>query len=72
MNVKAVLAQLEKERSQLETQLRRIRDALSALRGVGNLNSRQGRRRTLSRAAIARIRAAQKVRWSKWRKAHKD
>jgi hypothetical protein len=71
MNVKVVLAQLDKERSQLETQLRRIGDALSALKGVGSPNAGWGRRRKLPRSAIARIRAAQKLRWAKWRKAQR-
>ncbi len=70
-NVKGVLVQLDKERGQLEAQLRRVTEALSALKGVGSPAGGKGRRRHLSRAALARIRAAQKLRWAKWRKAQK-
>lgn len=70
-NVKGVLAQLDKERGQLEAQLRRIGGALSALRQVGRPAAGRGRRRKLSRAAVSRIRAAQKLRWAKWRKAQR-
>jgi hypothetical protein len=72
-NFKGVLTQLQKERRDLVSQLQRINDAIAALGGVGG--GRKGgkeRRRKLSPTAIARIRSAQKLRWAKWRKAHKD
>jgi hypothetical protein len=71
-NVDVVLAQLDKERGLLEAQLRRINEAISALKGVGGQKTMKGRRRKLSQTAIARIRAAQKLRWAKWRRAHKN
>ena len=65
-NIESALRQLERERDRITTQLESIDKALSALKkGAG------GQKRRLSAAAIGRIRAAQKARWSKWRKAHK-
>jgi hypothetical protein len=60
------LKQLQKEHSRVSAQLKRINRALDALK----TNHTPGKRR-LSASAIARIRAAQKTRWAKWRKAQK-
>lgn len=60
------LRELERERARLNAQLQSIEKALSALKHGGA----QPKRR-LSAAALGRIRAAQKARWEKWRKAHK-
>lgn len=66
VNVEQVLRQLQGERNRLSAQLDQINNALAALHVKG------GRRKSrLSAAAIARIRAAQKARWAKWRKANK-
>ena len=65
-NVTAAIRQLQAERSRLTRQLERINKALAALGG----KAMRGKRR-LSTAALARIRAAQKARWAKWRKAQK-
>jgi hypothetical protein len=67
-NLSAVLKQLAQERVRLTAQLTQIENALSALKVSGTLTLK---RRKLSAAALARIRAAQKARWEKWRKAHK-
>jgi response regulator RpfG family c-di-GMP phosphodiesterase len=65
MNALAVaLSQLEAERIHLSSKLAKINDALAALKTNG-----VRRKRRMSPAAIARIRAAQKARWAKWRKA---
>lgn len=62
-----VLRQLQSERTRVTAQLNRLNDAISALTSGGK---RRGRRK-MSAAAIARIRAAQKARWAKWRKRQK-
>ena len=63
----AVLSHLQQERSRLTAQIDRLGKALAALR----VRSSTPRKRRLSAAALARIRAAQKARWAKWRKAKK-
>ena len=64
--IESALRELQRERARLNNQLESIQKALSALKqGAG------GQKRRLSAAAIGRIRAAQKARWNKWRKAHK-
>jgi len=60
-NLTSVLAQLERERIRLASQLESLTNALSALNGTGN--SRTGR--TVSAAGRARIAAAQRARWAK-------
>jgi len=65
-NFESALRELERERDRVSTQLESINKALSALKKGGG-----GLKRRLSAAAIGRIRAAQKARWNKWRKAHK-
>jgi len=65
-NFESALRELERERERVSTQLQSINKALSALKKGGG-----GLKRRLSGAAIGRIRAAQKARWDKWRKAHK-
>ncbi|HMK22797.1 MAG TPA: hypothetical protein VK466_10715 [Terriglobales bacterium] len=66
-NLGSALRELERERARLSAKLNSIEKALSALKATGG--GRQKRR--LSAAALDRIRAAQKARWDKWRKAHK-
>jgi hypothetical protein len=63
-NLLPVLKQLQRERVRLAAQLSHIDQALSALGADGSA-------RTISPAARRRIAAAQKLRWAKWRKAHK-
>jgi hypothetical protein len=65
-NLTAVLRHLERERTRLTSQIDQIGNALAALKRGGT-----AKRRTLSAAARARIRSAQKARWAKWREAHK-
>jgi hypothetical protein len=63
-NLLPVLKQLQRERVRLAAQLSHIDQALSALGADGSA-------RKISTAARRRIAAAQKLRWAKWRKAHK-
>jgi hypothetical protein len=65
-NLIAVLRHLDQERTRLSSQLNQVGYALTALTGSNIV-----RKRRMSAAAIARIRAGQKARWSKWRRAHK-
>jgi hypothetical protein len=68
-NLNPVLVALEQERTRLSSELESIGKAIAALRLPGS--ARTGQRRKLSPGALARIRAAQKLRWAKWRKAQK-
>ncbi len=75
-DLKAVLKELEQERSRLDKAIRTIR-------GLSGNNARNGRatsnreqravraKRTLSPAARRRIIAAQRARWAKWRAQRK-
>jgi hypothetical protein len=65
-NFRTALKQLQQERIRLSAQVEQINNAIEALKGRGN----RGERR-ISGAAIERIRAGQKIRWAKWRKAKK-
>jgi len=60
------LKQLQLERVRLSAQIEQINNAIEALKGRGTR-----RKRRISAAAIERIRAGQKARWAKWRKAKK-
>jgi hypothetical protein len=79
-NLTSALHQLQRERDLLQAQIERLGKAISALQGVHSARpagrgskvvSIARRRPKLSAAGIAHIRAAQKQRWAKWRKAHK-
>ena len=65
-NLTAVLRHLEGERIRLSKQLTQVNNALSILKAKG-----LHRKRRMSGAAIARIRAAQLKRWAKWRKSRR-
>jgi hypothetical protein len=67
MNLSLAIKQLQEERSRLTAQLGKIDNALAALNSRG-----VRRRRKISAASIARVRAAQKARWAKWRKQQKS
>lgn len=78
-NFRAVLAQLERERSRAQAEVQRLDQAIEVLQGLGRggrrVGPRQGKRsgatrrprRTMSAAARKRIAAAQKARWAKLR-----
>ena len=67
--IEQAVKSLEQKRKQLQNDLSRIEDALSALRGMRNgslrsIGKRSGKRK-LSAAGRAAIIAAQKKRWAK-------
>ena len=66
-----VVRGLVAERKRLEIELERVTNALSALNRFGAKASPFRTRPTISVAARARIAAAQRARWAKWRKANK-
>jgi len=66
-----VVRDLVVERKRIEIELERVTNALSALNGLGAKASPLRNRPTLSASARARIAAAQRARWAKWRKANK-
>jgi hypothetical protein len=67
-NLKVVLQQLRSKRADLESNMKQIDIALTAL---GSLNgARRKGKRNLSAAARNRIAAAQRARWAKWKRAH--
>jgi hypothetical protein len=63
-SLNTLVGQLQAERARLSAQLANINAALAALKMRGAAH----RKRRLSAAAIARIRAAQKKRWADWRR----
>ena len=65
-NFSTALKQLQQERVRLSAQIEQINNAIEALKGRGTR-----RKRRISAAAIEGIRAGQKARWAKWRKAKK-
>ncbi len=67
MKLMLVVRQLEGERTRISERLAKVTEAIAALKGGSPLS----KRRKLSAAAIARIRAAQRARWAKWRKSRK-
>src|ERR1700756_1648990 len=63
LTLNSVLSTLERERSQITTQLQSLSKALAALRGTAKTaDSRSG---TMSVAGRARIATAQRARWAK-------
>jgi hypothetical protein len=75
MNLTKIENALEEERRRLMTQVQHIEGALYALAnmryGGKRLGGVSGKRRRLSKEARARISAAQKARWRKWKKENK-
>jgi hypothetical protein len=65
-NLLMVIGSLEKERKNLQSSLDRVTAAISALNGATGKASSPGKR-TMSASARARIAAAQKARWARWR-----
>jgi hypothetical protein len=64
-----LLKQLQQERSRIVARVKRLDAAVAALRV--STKGGTGRKHRLSASAIARIRAAQKARWAKWKNEHK-
>jgi hypothetical protein len=66
MLITAALNTLKTERQQLESRLKRVDAAMASL-GSLNGHSRVGRKRKLSAGGRARIVAAQRARWAKFK-----
>ena len=75
-NLSAVISQLRRERDRVSHELERLEHAIKALDHIGgsgagrrSASAKRGRRprRKLSAAARARIAAAQRARWAKFR-----
>jgi len=72
-NLRAVLTQLQKERSRAQAEVQQLDEAIEVLQGLGGNGRRRGGRpavtrrplRRMSKAARNRIAAAQKARWAK-------
>jgi hypothetical protein len=63
---------LQVERTRLVNQVRNLDLAISAMRHLGKFASANGKPRSrMSNAARRRIAAAQRARWSAWRKKQK-
>lgn len=73
MNTKGIISQLSKQASRLKIQLDRTEKAIEALSGLGGVKAaRVGRRKSkMSASARAKIAAAQRARWAKWKAAKK-
>jgi hypothetical protein len=69
--VNNLVKQLKKERDRVEKQLAGLNAALSAFVGVYTASKPTPKRRTLSAKARARIAAAQRARWAKFRATKK-
>lgn len=67
----AVLKQLRKQQHHLTSNLERVEEAIAALSGVDGSVRRKGRARNMSAAGRARIVAAQRARWAKWKRQKK-
>jgi hypothetical protein len=67
------LSQLHSERGRVMNELKRLDEAIDALKGLAKFNGGGGMRRRprLSAAARARIAAAQRARWAKVRQQQK-
>lgn len=67
------MATIESALEQLKQQRDKLDKAITALEELGEKKARRspGRRGKLSAAGMARIRAAQKARWAKFREARK-
>jgi len=72
-NLINVVDQLRKERQNVQQQVQRLDDVISALEGFGGRNRfRSGHSgpRHMSAAARSRIAATQKARWARWHRQH--
>jgi hypothetical protein len=62
-----IISQLRKQATQLKNQLARTEAAIEALTGLGGSVGKGRRKRKMSAAARAKIGAAQRARWKKWK-----
>ena len=68
-NLTGVVRELRKQRERAQQEVKRLDSALAALAGLNRTGVRRGR---MSVAARKRIAAAQRARWAKWKKEHKQ
>jgi hypothetical protein len=68
-NVSSIVTQLKLERDRVETQLKGLNAALTAFAGVYSNGQPIRKRRKMSAASRAKIAAAQRARWAKFRKS---
>jgi hypothetical protein len=71
VNVKEILAQVHKQREQLSSELVGLDRAIEALIGISGAAQAGRGKRHISAAARARIAAAQRTRWAKWKRQRK-
>jgi hypothetical protein len=71
MNTKSIVSQLHKQAADLKNQLARTEAAIKALTGQGGAVGNGRRKRKMSAAARARIAAAMRARWKKWKAERK-
>jgi hypothetical protein len=70
-DLSTIIKQLERERDHLQSQIAKLGNAMALFSGPRGKTSAVRKVRKLTGSARARIRAAQKARWAKWRKEHK-
>jgi len=70
-NVSSIIAQLKQERHSVEKQLSGLNAALTAFAGVYSGGEPVRKRRKMSARSRAKIAAAQRARWAKFRKSAK-
>ena len=70
-NVSSIMKQLRKERDRVERQLTGLNAALTAFAGVYNSGQPSRKRRKMSAASRAKIAAAQRRRWAKFKAKRK-
>ena len=71
MNTNSIVSQLRKHAAHLKNQLACTEAAIEALTGQGGAVGKGGRKRRMSAADRAKIGAAQRARWKKWKAAKK-
>ena len=70
-SLSSVVSLLRNERTQVQSQLERLDQAISLLGNLSNgSQSTRGGRRNMSASARERIAAAQKARWAMWHQQH--
>jgi hypothetical protein len=67
MNTKSIVSQLRQQAAHLKSQLARTEAAIEALTGQGRAVGKGRRKRKMSATARAKIGAAMRARWKKWK-----
>jgi len=74
-NLTRVVSQLRQECNRISSEpseLERLDHDIRAIAGLSGNSNRRGSGRKISAAGRAKIAAAQKARWAKWRAKHKN